>query len=140
MFPKEASLERLNAFSQNTLVEHLGMEITEIGDDFIKGTMPVDKRTHQPLGLLHGGASVALAETLGSIAATITLDQSKQYAVGLEINANHLKAVKNGLVTGVAKPLHIGRKTHVWEIKIYNDQNEMTCVSRITMAIIDKKN
>lgn len=140
MFPKEATIDQLNAFSQNTLVEHLGIELTEIGEDFIKGTMPVDKRTHQPLGLLHGGASVVLAETLGSIAANLLLDPKKQYGVGLEINANHLKAVKTGLVTGIAKALHIGKKTHVWEIKIYNEQNEMNCVSRITMAIIDKKN
>lgn len=139
MFPKEATLERINALGQNTLVEHLGIKVTAIGSDFLKGTMPVDHRTHQPLGLLHGGASVALAETLGSIAATFTLDIEKQYAVGLEINANHLKAVKSGLVTGIAKPLHIGKKTQVWEIKIYNEQEQICCVSRITMAIIDKK-
>ena len=139
MFPKEASLERLNALSQNTLVEHLGIEITEVGEDYLVGTMPVDKRTHQPLGLLHGGASVALAETLGSIAATITLDVTKQYAVGLEINANHIKSAREGFVTGVAKPIHVGKKTQVWEIKISNDQKQLVCVSRITMAILDRK-
>mgnify|MGYP003717954511 CR=1 FL=1 len=118
MFPKEASLERINAFSQNTLVEHLGIEIIEIGDNFLVGSMPVDHRTHQPLGLLHGGASVALAETLGSIAATLTLDVKKQYAVGLEINANHIKSAREGRVIGKAEPVHIGKKTHVWQIKI----------------------
>ena len=122
MFPKEASPERLNALSENTLVEHLGIEIKEVGKDYLVGTMPVDKRTHQPLGLLHGGASVALAETLGSIAATITLEIKKQYAVGLEINANHIKSVRQGIVTGVARPIHLGKKTQVWEIKISNEQ------------------
>lgn len=139
MFPKEASLERLNALSQNTLVEHLGIQITEVGEDYLVGTMPVDKRTHQPLGLLHGGASVALAETLGSIAATITLDVNKQYAVGLEINANHIKSAREGFVTGVAKPIHVGKNTQVWEIKISNDQKQLVCISRITMAILDRK-
>jgi len=140
MFPKEATLEKLNALSQNTLVEHLGIEVTEIGDDFIVGTMPVDHRTHQPMGLLHGGASVALAETLGSVAATITLDLKKQYAVGLEINANHLRSARSGIVTGVAKPIHVGKKTQVWEIKISDDQGKLVCISRITMAILDKNN
>jgi 1,4-dihydroxy-2-naphthoyl-CoA hydrolase len=139
MFPKEASLERINAFSQNTLVEHLGIEIIEIGENFLVGSMPVDHRTHQPLGLLHGGASVALAETLGSIAATLTLDVKKQYAVGLEINANHIKSAREGQVIGKAEPVHIGKKTHVWQIKIRNNKNELTCISRITMAILDKK-
>lgn len=138
MFPKEATLNKLNALNQNTLVEHLGILITEIGEDWLKGTMPVDQRTQQPLGLLHGGASVALAETLGSIAATITLDIDKQYAVGLEINANHVRSAKNGFVTGVAKAVHMGRKTQVWEIKISNDQEKLVCISRITMAIMDK--
>lgn len=138
MFPKEATLDKLNALNQNTLVEHLGIQITEIGEDWLKGTMPVDQRTQQPLGLLHGGASVALAETLGSIAATITLDIEKQYAVGLEINANHVRSAKNGFVTGVAKAVHMGRKTQVWEIKISNDQEKLVCISRITMAIMDK--
>lgn len=138
MFPKEATLNKLNALNQNTLVEHLGILITEIGEDWLKGTMPVDQRTQQPLGLLHGGASVALAETLGSIAATITLDIEKQYAVGLEINANHVRSAKNGFVTGVAKAVHMGRKTQVWEIKISNDQEKLVCISRITMAIMDK--
>ncbi len=139
MFSKQATLEKMNAIGQNTLVEHLGIKLTEVGEDFLKGTMPVDKRTHQPLGMLHGGASVALAETLGSVAATMTLDLSKQYAVGLEINANHVKSVRDGIVTGIARPVHIGKKTQVWEIKIYDKNEALACISRITMAVIDKK-
>ncbi|MFN7434993.1 MAG: hotdog fold thioesterase [Bacteroidota bacterium] len=123
----------------NTMVEHLGIECILIGDDFIEAKMPVDRRTHQPLGLLHGGASVALAETLGSVAATCCIDMATQYCVGLEINANHIKSVRSGFVFGIAKPIHIGKKTHVWEIRISNEAKEMVCISRITMAIIDKR-
>ena len=133
------TVEYLNRFSNNTLAENLGIEITQIGEDYIEAKMPVDRRTHQPYGLLHGGASVALAETLGSIAAHCTVDDQNKYCVGLEINANHLKSVKNGFVTGIARPLHVGQRTHVWEIKITNDQKELVCVSRITMAVIDKR-
>lgn len=140
MFPQEATPERLNSFSKNTLVEHLGIEITEIKERSIIGKMPVDDRTRQPLGLLHGGASVVLAETLGSIGATMLLDLKKQYAVGLEINANHIKAVKEGNVYGEATAIHIGSKTQVWEIKIKDEQERLVCISRITMAIMDKKN
>jgi len=121
------------------MVSHLGIEFTEIGDDSITAKMPVDHRTHQPLGLLHGGASVALAETLGSVAASCCLDLNTQYCVGLDINANHTKSVKTGYVFGTTKPLHVGKKTHVWEIRIVNDANELVCISRITMAIIDKR-
>lgn len=124
---------------KNTLLEHLGIELTRIGDDFLEAKMPVDRRTHQPFGLLHGGASVALAESLGSFAAHLTLDDQNKYCVGLEINANHLRSVKSGFVTGTARPLHIGRSTQVWEIKITNEQQELVCVSRITMAVIDKR-
>ncbi|MCE2955521.1 MAG: hotdog fold thioesterase [Bacteroidota bacterium] len=123
----------------NTMVEHLGIECILIGDDFIEAKMPVDRRTHQPLGLLHGGASVALAETLGSVAATCCIDMATQYCVGLEINANHIKSVRSGFVFGIAKPIHIGKKTHVWEIRITNEAKEIVCISRITMAIIDKR-
>jgi len=101
--------------------------------------MPVDHRTHQPMGLLHGGASVALAETMGSVGAVGCLDSSKQYCVGLEINANHIKSTRSGFVFGTARPIHLGKKTQVWEIKIMNEQKELVCVSRITMAILDKK-
>lgn len=139
MFKKDLTINQLNNFSNNTLVSHLGIEFLEIGDDFLKAKMPVDERTVQPLGLLHGGASVALAETLGSVAATGMVDTSKQYCVGLEINANHIKSATSGYVYGVTRPLHIGKKTHVWEIKITNDQEQLVCISRITMAVIDKK-
>jgi 1,4-dihydroxy-2-naphthoyl-CoA hydrolase len=119
-------------------VEGLGIEFTAIGDDFLEGRMPVDKRTTQPLGLLHGGASVALAETLGSVAATLCLDESR-FCVGLEINANHLKGVREGFVTGVSRPVHIGKQTQVWEIRITNDAGDLICISRITMAVLEKK-
>lgn len=101
--------------------------------------MPVDKRTHQPMGLLHGGASVTLAETLGSVAATCCIDQDKQFCVGLEINANHLKSVRSGIVTGITKPLHLGKKTQVWEIRIMSEAQELVCISRLTVAVLDKK-
>jgi len=138
IFKESATLESLNKWSQNTLAEHLGIEFVEIGDDFLVARMPVNAKTHQPLGLLHGGASVALAETLGSVAATLCLDENK-FCVGLEINANHLKGVRNGFVKGTTKPIHIGKQTHVWEIRILNDLNELICISRITMAVLEKK-
>jgi 1,4-dihydroxy-2-naphthoyl-CoA hydrolase len=139
IFKASPTLEILNKMSANTMVAHIGIEFTQIGDDFIEAKMPVDHRTHQPLGLLHGGASVVLAETLGSVAATCCIDLNTQYCVGLEINANHIKAVKNGFVYGMTKPVHIGKKTHVWEIRITNEAKEIVCISRITMAIIDKR-
>ena len=121
------------------MVTHLGIEFTGIGDDFLEATMPVDHRTIQPMGLLHGGANVALAETLGSVAASLTVDPEKQMVVGLEINANHLKSVRSGKVKGIAKPIHIGKSTQVWEIKIFNESEQLCCISRLTMAILDKK-
>ena len=139
MFPTGVNLDQLQAISQNTLVEHLGIEFVEIGTDFITAKMPVDHRTHQPLGLLHGGASVVLAETLGSVGATLMVDPKEQYCVGLEINANHIKSVREGHVLGVAKPVHIGKRTHIWEIRITSDAGALVCISRITMAVIDKK-
>lgn len=139
LFNPNVTTESLNKMSVNTMVTHLGIEFTRIGEDFIEARMPVDHRTHQPLGLLHGGASVVLAETLGSVAATCCVDMSKQYCVGLEINANHIKSVREGFVTGITRAVHVGKKTQVWEIKITNEQNELVCVSRITMAVIDKK-
>ncbi|WP_192821219.1 hotdog fold thioesterase [Rufibacter sp. LB8] len=135
---RELTLEQLNAWNKNTLGEHLGMEYTEIGDDFLIGRMPVDHRTHQPMGLLHGGASVALAETLGSVAATMFLDLEKQYCVGLEINANHIKSVRSGFVYGKASAVHIGRRTQVWEIRITSEAGDLVCLSRITMAVLDR--
>jgi 1,4-dihydroxy-2-naphthoyl-CoA hydrolase len=139
LFKQGLTTEVLNGMSAQTMVTHLGIEFTDIGEDFVKAKMPVDQRTHQPLGLLHGGASVALAETLGSVAANCCVDTSKQYCVGLEINANHIKSVKSGFVIGTTKPIHVGKKTHVWEIRITNEEGELICVSRITMAVIDKK-
>lgn len=139
MFHPKASLEIINQMSQNTLVEHIGIEIIELGEDFLIGKMPVDHRTHQPLGMLHGGASVVLAETLGSIAATLTVDPEKQYCVGLDINANHIKSVKEGFVFGKSTAIHIGKKTQVWEIKITNEAEQLVCISRITMAVLDRK-
>lgn len=134
-----ATIDRLNTLCVNTLVSHLGIQFSAVGDDYISATMPVDSRTHQPLGLLHGGASVALAETLGSVAASFCVDQKSQYCVGLDINANHIKSVREGIVTGTARPIHIGKRTHVWEIRIESDQKELICISRITMAVIDKR-
>lgn len=139
VFLSSPSLDQLNSTSKETMVRHLGIEFTKIGDDYLEATMPVDHRTKQPMGLLHGGANVALAETLGSLASSLTIDQSKQACVGLEINANHIKAVRDGKVKGVAKPVHIGKTTQIWEIKIYNESDQLCCISRLTMAILDKK-
>lgn len=124
---------------KGTLIENLGIEFVEVGDDYIKARMPVDERTRQPMGLLHGGASVALAETLGSIAAYLCIDQPKQNCVGLEINANHIRAIREGWVYGIAKPLHIGRTTQLWEIKISDENEKLVCVSRITIAVLDNR-
>ncbi len=138
MWFKDFSVEELNNRPKNHLGGLLDIQFTEITADGLTATMPVDERTHQPAGILHGGASVVLAETLGSIASYMCVDPDKYMAVGLEINANHLRPVKDGLVTGICKPLHIGAKTHVWEIKIYNNRGKMNCVSRLTVAIINK--
>lgn len=134
----EFSPEKLNDRTKNHMGTFLDIRFTEVGEDSLTATMPVDERTHQPAGILHGGASVVLAETLGSVASYMCINPEKHQAVGLEINANHLRPVKSGLVTGICKPLHIGAKTHVWEIKIYNDKGKMNCVSRLTVAIINK--
>lgn len=139
IFLQNVTVEWLNSLSKNTMSERIGIEFTKVGPDFIEGTMPVDHRTQQPLGLLHGGASVALAETLGSVAATCCVDPNRQYCVGLEINANHIRSVRSGIVKGTARPIHVGKKTHVWEIRIVNEKEELVCVSRITMAVLDKK-
>lgn len=131
-------LAELNAWCRNTLGEHLGIELTEVGERTITGRMPVDRRTHQPMGLLHGGASVALAETLGSIGAQLQVDIRKQACVGLEINANHIKGVHSGYVVGRATAIHVGRSTQVWEIRITHEETgALVCISRITMAVID---
>ncbi|MGI1679120.1 MAG: hotdog fold thioesterase [Cellvibrionaceae bacterium] len=132
------TLEELNSWSENTLSGFLGIEIIEIGDDFIKGIMPVSPKVLQPMGLVHGGANVAFAETLGSFCAGLVVDREKQFVVGQEINANHLRGVREGNVTGIAKAVYIGRTSHVWEIKLYDDREKLTCISRITMAILSR--
>jgi 1,4-dihydroxy-2-naphthoyl-CoA hydrolase len=131
------TLAHLNAPAP-TLVHHLGIEFTEIGDDFLRARMPVDHRTHQPMGLLHGGASVALAETMGSVGTFLCIDRDNFTAVGLEINANHVRAVRAGWVYGRAQPLHRGRTTQLWEIRITDDDDKLVCISRITMAVLAK--
>jgi 1,4-dihydroxy-2-naphthoyl-CoA hydrolase len=120
----------------NSLAAHLGITITDVGDDFVRATMPVDARTVQPHGRLHGGASVVLAETVGSLAANLTLDPAQQIAVGLDINANHVRPVKSGLVTATARPEALGRTTQIWSIRIVDEQDRLVCLSRLTMAVI----
>ena len=135
IWKKPATLSLITAEQANTAIQHLGIEITELGDDFIRGRVPVDHRTKQPFGLLHGGVSVVLAETLGSIGAYYASPEGHK-TVGLDINANHLRAATSGWVTGTARPVHVGRSTQVWAIEMVNDAGELTCVSRITMAIL----
>jgi uncharacterized protein (TIGR00369 family) len=135
IWKKQPIVEMLQVFSNNTMVQHLGIQFTAVGDDFLEARMPVDARTLQPFGLLHGGASATLAETLGSIGAYHCIDENKA-CVGLEINANHIRAVRSGWVTGRAMPLHLGRTTHVWEIRITDDLGDLTCISRLTMMIL----
>lgn len=139
MFRRRPSLEELNRHCLGTLSAALGMEITELGEDFIRGRMPCDERTRQPHGLLHGGASVALAETLGSVAGNLCLDNDNFLAVGLEISANHLRPVTHGAVIGVARPIHVGRNTQVWDIRIEDEEGRMTCISRLTLAVIPRQ-
>jgi 1,4-dihydroxy-2-naphthoyl-CoA hydrolase len=136
LWKQPTDLARINAWSANTMMQTLDIRISAIGDDWLQGTMPVDHRTHQPYGLLHGGASVVLAETLGSTAAMLTLDPEKELAVGLDINANHVRGVRSGMVTGTARMLHLGRTTQVWEIRIENEEGALVCISRITMAVV----
>ena len=125
--------------SRNTLAEHLGIRITEIGPDYVRATMPVNSQTHQPQGILHGGASVALAETVGSLAANLCVDFTKYVCVGQEINANHLRPVSSGLVTGTARPFHVGGRSQVWGIEIRDENDKLVCISRITMAVVERK-
>ncbi len=138
-FKSEFSLEKLTSMSAGTMAEYLGIEWVEVGENFLKAKMPVDHRTKQPYGLLHGGASCVLAETIGSVASALVIDQSKAYCVGLEINANHIRSAKSGFVTGVATPLHLGASTHVWDIKIYDEREKMVCVSRLTVAVLKRQ-
>ena len=134
-FRRTTTLEALNALSRGTAMEPLGIVFTELGPDYLRGTMPVDARTHQPYGLLHGGASVLLAETLGSSAGGLCVEEG-QGVVGIEINANHLAGVRSGRVTGTARPLHVGRSTQVWEIRIEDEHGRLACVSRLTLAVV----
>lgn len=135
---KEITLETLNRFGKNTMSEFLGIKFIEIGDDFLKATMPVNERTRQPIGILHGGANVALSETVASTAANSVIDVNQFFCVGLEINANHIRSVKEGIITAITTPLHLGRSTQVWEVKIFNEQNKLTCISRMTASVINR--
>lgn len=135
IWKRPIQLDAINALSANTAVGHLGIEFTAIGDDWVQARMPVDARTHQPFGLLHGGCSVVLAETLGSMAAVLTLPP-EWMAVGVEVNANHLRSVRSGWVSGTATAVHIGRSTQVWDIRIDNADGERVCVSRLTLAVV----
>jgi 1,4-dihydroxy-2-naphthoyl-CoA hydrolase len=138
-FNKSIELHKLKDFTKDTMADFLGLEFTEIGDDSLEISMPVNERTKQPHGILHGGASCVLAETVGSIASALVIDMDKFYCVGLEINANHIKSATEGLVSAKCTPLHLGKHTHVWDIKIYDNRKKLICVSRLTVAIIPKK-
>lgn len=135
----EATPETLNARARKTLAEHLEIRVTEVGPDYLRATMPVNSNTHQPSGILHGGASVALAETIGSLAANLCVNMEKLICVGQEINANHLRPVASGLVTATARPFHIGARSHVWGIEIRDENDKLVCVSRLTMAVVERK-
>jgi 1,4-dihydroxy-2-naphthoyl-CoA hydrolase len=139
IFPQNIDLQTLNEWGKDTMTDFLDIQFTDIGPDYLEATMPVTNRTKQPLGLLHGGANVVLAETLGSVAATLTVNPQTHFCVGLEINANHIKSVRDGSVRGITKPVHLGKKTQIWEIKIYTASGELSCISRITMAVMEKK-
>jgi uncharacterized protein (TIGR00369 family) len=132
------TLDQLTLGSKDTLMEHLGIEYLEIGSDYLKARMPVDSRTKQTAGILHGGASAALAETLGSVAASMCIDRSMKRIVGLEINANHIRPVTGGWVTGITTPIHVGNTTQIWEIRIYSEEDKLVCISRLTVANISK--
>jgi 1,4-dihydroxy-2-naphthoyl-CoA hydrolase len=134
----QTSVEQLQEHSRETLADTIGIRVTEIGPDFLRATMPVGPKTHQPTGVLHGGASVALAETVGSLAATLCVDRNLYVCLGQEINANHLRPVSSGIVTATARPYHVGKRSHVWHIEIRDEQEKLVCVSRLTIAVVDK--
>jgi 1,4-dihydroxy-2-naphthoyl-CoA hydrolase len=138
-FKQSLGINDIQPLSKDSMADYIGIEFTEIGENYIKAKMPVDNRTRQPYGILHGGASVALAETVGSVGSAFVIDQSRFYCAGIEVNANHIRAVKEGFVYATAVPFHLGGTTHVWDIKIYNDENKLVCVSRLTVAILIKK-
>ena len=133
------TLSQLNEHSDNTMARLLDIEFTEIGDNYLKAIMPVCSKTHQPHGLLHGGASAALAETIGSVASWLIIDNENQMCVGVEINCNHVRAKKSGLVTATAEPFHVGASTHIWDIRIRDEKEKLICVSRLTVAVLRKK-
>ena len=136
---KEEELEKMSNLNQNTMATAIGLELTDIGNDYVCGKIPVDRRTIQPFGFLHGGASVALAETLGSIAGQMQVDPEKEIVLGIEINANHIKSVRKGWVYGKASPIKIGKKIHVWEIQITDAEKNVVCISRLTLAVLKKR-
>lgn len=138
-YNKSLSLPEVKSLTPNTMGDYLGMEWVAIGPDYLSIRMPVDHRTHQPYGLLHGGASCALAETVGSVASYFVINPDKFICVGLEINANHVRAVREGFVTATAHPVHLGASTHVWDIRIKDDHDKLVCISRLTVAILKKK-
>lgn len=138
-FNKSTTLDDIKDLGKETMSEFLNMRWEEIGDDYLKLSMPVNEKTKQPYGILHGGASCALAETIGSVASALVIDREKFICVGLEINANHIRSAKDGRVIGNCTPLHLGKSTHVWDIKIYDDNEKLICVSRLTVAILPKK-
>lgn len=138
-FNKSITLNDIKDFGMDTMASYLGMEWVEIGPDFLKLSMPVNEKTKQPYGILHGGASCALAETVGSVASALVIDRENFICVGLEINANHIRSASNGMVSGHCSPLHLGRSTHVWDIKITDENNKLVCVSRLTVAILPKR-
>jgi len=138
-FKQDLTLADFEALGKGTMGDHLGIRFSELGDHYLKATMPVDHRTKQPYGLLHGGASVTLAETLGSVGSALVIDQDNFICVGQEINANHIRSVRNGQVTGTATPIHLGASSHVWEIRIHDEQDKLVCISRLTVAILKKR-
>lgn len=138
-YNKALTVHDLEGLGKDTMGEYLGMKFTEVGPNYLKASMPVDSRTRQPYGLLHGGASVALAETLGSVASAYVVNHETMMCVGLEINANHIKSVRDGFVTGTATPVHLGATTHVWDIRLHDDRGSLVCISRLTVAIRPRK-
>lgn len=139
MIDPKITPEFLNKNYNSNMVSALGIEYTEVGNDYICGKMPVNENTRQPIGILHGGASVVLAETLGSVASNFMVDLTKVYCVGLEINANHVRSIKDGVVYGKANAVHIGKKTHIWDIRITNEAKQLICISRLTVAVLERK-
>jgi 1,4-dihydroxy-2-naphthoyl-CoA hydrolase len=136
---KDYTIEEIKSYAETNMVSHVGIEYTELGPDYLKGTMPADSRTMQPYGILHGGASCVLAESLGSTAGALCVDREKYAVVGVEINANHIRPVSGGFVTGHCKPIHVGRKTHIWQTDIYNEDGKLSATSRLTVMVVEKK-